>query len=272
MKLASDFRASAREALKGKWGIAAVAGIIASILGASSYGGGGALNLDFSGFNNSEFETEITLPPVEEINSFEDVIVAVKGFFSGMDPVFWTIMATALAIGLAVGLVIGIALFIVGSIVAPGYAQFNLNLIDGENAEINDLFKYFKVWKNAVLANLLRSVYTFLWSLLCFIPGIIATYTYAMVPYLLAENPELTAKEACAKSKEIMEGNRMRLFCLTFSFIGWSILCAFTCGIGCIVLTPYIEASIADFYREITDSRKVPEPDEDIPIYIPESN
>ena len=122
-----------------------------------------------------------------------------------------------------------------------------------------------------VLANLLRSLYIFLWSLLCFIPGIIASYTYAMVPYILAENPELTPKEACERSKQLMDGNRLRLFCLTFSFIGWSFLCALTCGIGYIVLTPYIEAAVADFYREISDTRPIPEPDESIPVYIPES-
>ena len=92
-----------------------------------------------------------------------------------------------------------------------------------------------------------------------------------MVPYIMAENPELSAREACARSKQIMDGNRWRLFCLTFSFIGWSILCAFTCGIGNIVLNPYIEAAIADFYREISDTRKLPFTDEDIPIYIPEA-
>jgi uncharacterized membrane protein len=262
MKLASDFRESAREALKGKWGLAVITGIIASILGASTHGGGFSFN--FSGFNNSEVETEVQIPPIGGAESFKEI-------YSGIDPAFWAIMGTVFAVALAIGLVVGIAFFILGSIVTPGYAKFNLNLVDGENADVGDLFKYFKYWKNVVLANLLRSVYIFLWSLLCFIPGIIATYTYAMVPYIMAENPELTAREACEKSKEMMDGNRLRLFCLTFSFIGWSLLCVLTCGIGNIVLTPYIEASVADFYREISDTRPIPEPDESIPVYIPES-
>ncbi len=267
MKLASDFRQSAREALKGKWGLAVVTGIVASILGASTHGGGGGINFDFSGFNNSEIETEINIPSdfnFQNLPSFEEI-------FPGVEPAFWAIFGTILAVGLALGLVVGVAFFILGSIVSPGYAKFNLNLIDGENAEVNDLFKYFKHWSNMVLANLLRSVYIFLWSLLCFIPGFIASYTYSMVPYIMAENPELTAKEACERSKQLMDGNRMRLFCLTFSFIGWAILCAFTCGLGNLVLAPYIEAAIADFYREISDTRPIPEPDESIPVYIPES-
>ncbi len=267
MKLASDFRQSARDALKGKWGLAVVTGIVASILGASTHGGGG-VSFDFSGFNNSDVETEINIPSdfnFEEFPSLEE-------FFPSVEPAFWAIFGTIFAVGLAMGLLLGVAFFILGSIVSPGYAKFNLNLIDGETAEVNDLFKYFKNWSNMVLANLLRSLYIFLWSLLCFIPGIIASYTYAMVPYIMAENPELTPKEACERSKQLMDGNRLRLFCLTFSFIGWSFLCALTCGIGYIVLTPYIEAAVADFYREISDTRPVPEPDESIPVYIPESH
>ncbi len=260
MKLASDFRASAREALKGKWGLAVITGIVASILGASTHGGGG-VSFNFSGFNNSEAET---VPPIGGAERFEEI-------YNGIDPALSGIIGIVLAVGITLGIVLGIAFFILGSIVSPGYAKFNLNLIDGENAEINDLFGYFKYWKSVVLANLLRSVYIFLWSLLCFIPGIIASYSYAMVPYIMAENPELTASEACERSKQMMDGNRVRLFCLTFSFIGWSFLCAFTCGIGNIVLTPYIEASVADFYREISDTRKITEPDENIPVYIPES-
>ena len=91
-----------------------------------------------------------------------------------------------------------------------------------------------------------------LWSLLLIIPGIIAGYSYAMTGYILAENPELTASEAIARSKEMMAGNRFRLFCLHFSFIGWEILCTLTLGIGNLWLRPYKQAAEAAFYREIS--------------------
>ena len=212
MKLASDFRASAREALNGKWGLAVITGIVASLLGASSYGGG--VILEFSGFNNSDVDNSVTIGGAENL---EEV-------YLGIDPALWGIIGTIIAVAVAIVLVVGVAFFILGSIVSVGYAKFNLNLIDGETAEINNLFEYFKHWKTTILANLLRSLYIFLWSLLCFIPGIIALYSYAMVPYIMADNPELTAQEACGRSKQMMEGNRFRLFCLTFSFIGWSFL------------------------------------------------
>lgn len=268
MKNASYFRQSARDALKGKWGLAIITGIVASLLGGTTYSSGSGFSFDFSGFNNSDYEgTEIQIPTDGDYSSLEE---AFESIFSGIDPAVWTIMGTVLAVGVAVGLVLGIAFFILGSIVSVGYAKFNLNLVDGENAEIGDLFTYFKYWKNTVLANLLRTLYIFLWSLLCGIPGIIATYSYAMVPYIMADNPELTASEACKKSKEMMNGYKLDLFVLRLSFIGWSILAALTCGIGYVVLTPYMEAAVADFYREISGTRPVPEIDPDIPVYIPE--
>jgi uncharacterized membrane protein len=263
MKGASYFRENARNALRGKWGLAVVAGLIASFLGASSNGGGG-FSFDLSGFNNEDFEAGTVIPPLGEIDGIEDI-------FSSIEPAVWGIIGTVLIVGLTIGLVLGLAFFVLGSIVGVGYAKFNLNLVDAENAEINDLFKYFKFWKTTVLANLLRSLYIFLWSLLCGIPGIIASFAYAMVPYIMAENPEMSASEACAKSKEMMKGYKFDLFTLELSFIGWSLLCVLTCGIGFIVLTPYMEAAVADFYREISGTRPVPATDDNIPIYIPEA-
>ena len=80
-----------------------------------------------------------------------------------------------------------------------------------------------------------------------------------MTGYILADHPELTASEAIECSKEMMDGNRFRLFCLQLSFIGWSILCAFTFGIGNLWLTPYRQAATAAFYREISGTEKAAE-------------
>lgn len=148
-------------------------------------------------------------------------------------------------------LVLAAVYFILGSIVGVGYARVNLNLFYGETPSFASLFSYFPYWKTTATARLLRSVYTLLWSLLFIIPGIVATYSYAMTDYILAEHPELTAGEAIARSKQMMEGNRWRLFCLHISFIGWAILSAFTLGIGNLFLTPYKQAAEAAFYQEL---------------------
>ena len=149
-------------------------------------------------------------------------------------------------------LIMGAVYFILGSIIKVGYAKFNLNLADRIEGSFENLFAYFSFWKTTVAARFLQSIYVLLWSLLFIIPGIIASYSYAMTEYILADHPELSASEAISRSKQMMDGNKWRLFCLQFSFIGWDILCAFTLGIGYLWLTPYKQAATAVFYREVS--------------------
>ena len=232
MKTAKEFRAAARAALSGKWGIAVLAGFIASLLGGSgiSYG---SSSVDIS----EEDVSMLKNMDSESMNLFISILIAV----------------------FSVAFVIGIVLFFIGSIVELGYNRFNLNLIDGEEVSIGQVVSYFPHWKKAISVSFLRALYTFLWSLLFIIPGIIASYSYTMATYIMAENPEISANEALRHSKAIMQGNKWRLFCLSFSFIGWSLLCVFTLGIGYLWLLPYEKAAITDFYREVSGTYKVPE-------------
>lgn len=90
-----------------------------------------------------------------------------------------------------------------------------------------------------------------LWSCLLIIPGIVMSFAYAMTPYVLEENPELSAWEASARSREMMKGHKFDLFYLYLSFIGWFILSLLTCGIGLIWLMPYTHTSVAAFYNDL---------------------
>ena len=95
----------------------------------------------------------------------------------------------------------------------------------------------------------LEGLYIFLWSLLFIIPGIIKTYEYLMVPYILAENPELSTKEVFARSKQMMTGDKWNAFVLQLSFLGWILLSVFTCGILLIFYVgPYSELTYAELY------------------------
>ena len=127
----------------------------------------------------------------------------------------------------------------------------------GKNEHLVLLAKNKTGYKNIVKIMFIRNLKIFLWSLLLIIPGIVKGYEYRMIPYLLAENPELTANEAITRSKEMMDGNKWRLFCLNFSFIGWDILAMFTFGIGNLWLNPYKEAAKAAFYREVSGTEKI---------------
>ena len=102
-----------------------------------------------------------------------------------------------------------------------------------------------------MLADILMSIFTFLWSLLLFIPGIVKAYSYSMTMYVLADHPEMSATDAIAESQRIMQGNKWRLFCLDLSFIGWLFLCALTLGILTLWIAPYQETARAEFYESI---------------------
>ena len=49
----------------------------------------------------------------------------------------------------------------------------------------------------------------------------------------------------------MMDGSKMKLFLLYLSFIGWGILCVLTCGIGFLLLVPYVQTSLAAFYEDL---------------------
>ena len=239
MKYAADFRQIARDALSGKWTIAVLVGLVAMLLGGAGSGGPELkLNIDGSGAHaNFEFAGQTIFSTGGGLNS--DI-----GAFLVGSAIYITIAAIAMAV----------VYFVLGSIISVGYARFNLDLVDGGNPSFETLFGYFSYWKTTAVARLLQSLYVLLWSLLFIIPGIMASYSYAMTEFILAEHPELTAGEAIAQSKVMMAGNRWRLFCLHFSFIGWDILCTLTMGIGHLWLRPYRQAADAAFYREITGS------------------
>lgn len=246
MKLATDFRRMAREALRGKWGVAVIAGLIAVLLGGISTTG-----VDFDVDNSITPELRFDLTGGESMLEIGGQQIQLSEEILSPQVISFLTGTAAVIIGIAL-VAVAVAL-LVGSVIELGYMRFNLDLVDRQKQpELKTLFDYFSVWRTAFCAKFLRGLYVFLWSLLFIIPGIVAEYSYAMTGFILAENPELTASEAIEKSKEIMYGNRWRLFCMRFSFIGWSLLSAMTLGIGNLWLTPYRQAADAAFYREIT--------------------
>ena len=232
---AADFRRIARESLKGKWGIALGTGLVASLLGGTIGSGGASFNANSAGVQ-------------QRLSSGELDGIFYSDAFRHLLPLIFIIGAILAAWSLV--------MLVLGGAVSLGYAKFNLNLVDGQPPRFDDLFSEFhRIWP-AFCLHFLMGLFVVLWSLLFIIPGILAAYSYAMAPYILAENPDMTAREAIAASKEMMRGNRCRLFCLGFSFIGWTILAALTLGIGTLWLRPYEEAAHAAFYREVSGTAR----------------
>lgn len=146
--------------------------------------------------------------------------------------------------------------FILGGTLELGYCQFLLKQHDKQNPEFNDLFSQFHRFGTGFAQQFLRGLYTFFWSLLLIVPGIVAAYRYAMTPYILTDHPELTASEAIERSKRMMDGHKGELFVLDMTFIGWRILASICANLGHLFVNPYQSAARAAFYRELLTQEK----------------
>ncbi len=148
-------------------------------------------------------------------------------------------------------LIVGVIIF--AGVIGYGIAAFTLSVAKGdENSNFSLMFNGFNRFGDSFVAGLLKNIFTFLWSLLLIIPGIIKSYSYAMTFYIMQDEPGISGKEAIGKSRQIMAGYKGKLFLLDLSFIGWFLLSALTFGILMIFYVgPYYYTSRACFYEKI---------------------
>lgn len=147
-----------------------------------------------------------------------------------------------------------ISLLIAGAM-ALGLNTIMLALARSEETNIGHLFDGFSRFGTTLAALLLQTLFIILWMLLLIIPGVIAAYSYAMTFYILADDKSISAIDAIRKSKEMMNGNKWKLLCLSFRFFGWMLLAILTLGIGFIWLIPYMSVSFAIFYNDIKNTQ-----------------
>lgn len=149
---------------------------------------------------------------------------------------------TAMAIGLAVSAFLG-------GPIQVGTKAFFIQAPYG-NRDIGTIFYAFRAGRYMAIVKtmFLTNLYIFLWSLLFVIPGIIKSYQYRFVPYIIAESPNLTPAQAMEISTQMTNGNKGEMFVLDLSFIGWNMLGALACGIGVLFVSPYVEATWAQLY------------------------
>ncbi len=160
------------------------------------------------------------------------------------------LFAMIFLIVLAVVAVFGLAFtLLVSNPTRIGFARYFISARE-VNTPVSELFSGFRRnYANSIFVMFMHDLYVFLWSLLFVIPGIIKAYSYYMVPYLLAENPDMDYHRALELSSEMMVGHKMECFVLQLSFIGWHILSMFTFNIlGILYVSPYETATMAEFY------------------------
>ena len=140
-------------------------------------------------------------------------------------------------------------------IITPAFAlsvaRVYLMLLDDKKPTINDAFSGFDDFWSAFKVSFLVGLFTFLWSLLFVIPGIIKGISYSMSTYILAENKGKPALECIKESQAMTNGHKMELFVLGLSFIGWELLGVITFGIAYIWVTPYMSATYANAYASL---------------------
>lgn len=177
----------------------------------------------------------------------------------------WLLMVV---VGLAIGVVSAVAnnpLFLGGILglvimgaVSYGLARITVNLArGGEKINFADLIKgftegFFKIF----LLGFMSSLFIFLWTLLFFIPGLVKSYSYAMAPYIMQDDPSKGWNQCITESRQMMKGHKAQLFWLDVSFIGWIIVSCLTGGIGFIFLAPYKRQAYANFYLAVKEAQE----------------
>lgn len=182
-----------------------------------------------------------------EMNGLYDDTDHTALLFAGI--IFVVIFAIAFLIIMTITILLDVFIFNPLEIGCKRFYLRNLN----ETALVGNVgYAFDNNYKNIAKTMFFRDLYTILWSLLFIIPGIVKSYEYQMIPYLLADNPQMTKEEAFAESKRMMQGQKWKAFVLDLSFIGWDILSGMTMGIlGIFYVQPYKDGTHAALYEAL---------------------
>jgi uncharacterized membrane protein len=148
-----------------------------------------------------------------------------------------------------VGSIIGL---IIGGPMTVGLYSFFLAMVRKDPAvKVERMFSGFALFMNAFIGYILMILFVLLWALLLIVPGIMASFSYALTFLILADNPSMSGLDAIKASKKMMYGHRWRLFCLICRFLGWLLLCIVTLGVALLWVWPYMVTSSVLFYEDL---------------------
>lgn len=241
--------------------------------GFSHYAGIGSDIFDYNGIDGDIYdEIDDGIYDYDEAEE-DDTDADLDTFFddaAGGNPVETAITVTA--IFFIVILILLIALVVIMIIVIP-LEVFIINPLEvgikhffvqnlRENANIREIcYAFDHNYINSVKTLFFRDLYVFLWSLLFIIPGIIKSYEYRMVPYILGDNPDIGREQAFALSNVMMQGSKWKAFVLDLSFLGWYILNGLTLGVlGIFYVNPYVNQTNAALYQKLKGLQAMQEP------------
>lgn len=249
----ADLKYRAKNALRGYFFAAVAVAFITGILCG-----------DYSGKNNSarsSYNVQDTYNGLQRsgqgvVDSAADMIGDnIGGIFESPEYIISKIAGTGFGIivmGMGIAMVLlGLAIgILIGNPIQVGSCRFFMSARQ-HSSRVGELFYAFRqreFW-NVIFIMLVMNVKIFLWSLLLVIPGIVKSYEYGMIPYILSENPGISMTEAFALSREMTNGEKMNIFILDISFFPWTLLSTITVGLaGIFWVNPYIYATKAELY------------------------
>ena len=167
------------------------------------------------------------------------------------------------------GIPFAIAVWILITLINVGYMSYALKISRAQEADQRDLFDGFLFFGKIVAIQLLEILFIFLWSLFFIFPGLTAAYSYKQAYFILLDDPSKSPLDCLRESKQLMQGQKLNLFLLEFSFLGWLILdhmatimmimmgFPIALPIVLIYLAPYINVACAGFYNRLVLSLTV---------------
>lgn len=187
----------------------------------------------------------------ENVKDDIDDLKGIAGTTAGMMAIgiFLIVFIIVFVVIMAVVILLDVFIFNPLEVGCKKYYLRNLN----EPAQVGNIgYAFDNNYKNIIKTMFFRDLFTVLWTLLFIIPGIVKSYEYQMIPYLLADNPQMTKEQAFEESKRMMQGQKWKAFVLDLSFIGWNLLSALTLGIlGIFYVQPYMDATHAALYEAL---------------------
>lgn len=246
------------------WKTVLVAVVLSLIVGTGSFCSSFASGFS-DGFSDGVSDATDTMSEIEDYDEdYDDYDYDDQADYSGLDideefgvpgPEIVAIVIFVIVFIIIFVIAMAIAIVLDAFVINPleiGIRRFGLANLNAK-AEVKEIgFGYDHNYKNGVKTMFFRDLYTFLWSLLFIIPGIVKSYEYRMIPYLLADHPDMTSEQAFAESKRMMTGQKWNAFVLDLSFIGWDILSILTLGILSIFyVEPYKFMTKAALYEKL---------------------
>ena len=194
-------------------------------------------------------------PTMNLMTTIWDMALMLGKTEGGMLPDIGLVVAVIIVVLGVLAIAVLISALVINPLAVGIKRFFSLSIV--QRAEVKEItYAYDHSYKNVAKTMFFRDLYTFLWSLLFIIPGIVKAYEYRMVPYLLGEHPEMPMEQAFGMSRELMYGNKWRAFVLDLSFLGWIFLCVITMGaLAFFYVGPYIELTQAALYRRLMGAR-----------------